>query len=836
MKKIFGFSLIEIIVGLIIVSVLLAALAPIITKRFKSSSLTVGAIGSSNSSGGSSSSEDGDACAGKQCSEGYYANKWEGCNCSACSASFCKKCENDQCSECIDGYELIDGECKGGTASCRESGGKPTQECCESVGAVYLPKATTGLSTDLCMMKYNAFDGPIEGLHAAQNLVRLADINTKCYTNSCCWRGSESNKSSSSCTVGMNSNSLYSGCTRTICQGEAASAICSNWSPSNYAPGAWRLPTTQELNAIKSNVSILSLNQGAAGLQLCDATSSSLGSDSCSSRIDVCNVNFSAHSENDCHPASIWGQGGLYLQLSSGKVTIGTDKLLDKPKGVRCVTSNVASGVLNIHNANTSLGEPSSQNDCDKFNALFIPAKYSGNPNGKNICMTKFNALDNGGPFYPYNSSIAKMGIKLVQRDFQYCDTGKCCWAGVTSSSYTDGGGYSGSSRTLCQITAAESLCANWSPDGSYKGAWRLPYLSELNSIANYLSSESLISYFLNQYLYEKGLQLCDYSSSSGVAKCAPLIGNSTSVCGINSGQADVNDDCAPYRIWGNDNSFLQLKNGFADTGTEANKFAYPKSVRCVSDAVYGSNQNDEPIDGLAVSDVLKYQKVCDKYNALFIPKKYLGTNKNICMTKFNALDVNGPMVDYSDEQLANLSIPVTRVKAGENCNADNCCWGQTNTSTSYTVSQNGDSTYSGQNRTVCQANAAQSICSNWAPSSATIGKWRLPNETELKNLALYMNNETKYSYFLNHFSGKSGLQLCDFSSSSYGADKCSYKIDVCRGNSASSGSKDDCYPSKIWGVTNLYLNLNNGVASVGNESAYDNPKSVRCVTEAEVN
>ena len=95
MKKKFGFSLIEIIVGLIIVSVLLAALAPIITKRFRSSSLTVGAIGSSGSlGGGSNGSDDEGSCAGKQCSDGYYANKWEGCNCSACSASFCKKCEN----------------------------------------------------------------------------------------------------------------------------------------------------------------------------------------------------------------------------------------------------------------------------------------------------------------------------------------------------------------------------------------------------------------------------------------------------------------------------------------------------------------------------------------------------------------------------------------------------------------------------------------------------------------------------------------------------------------------------------------------------------------------
>ena len=42
MKKKFGFSLVEIVVALIIISVITAALAPIITKKMKSTGITIG--------------------------------------------------------------------------------------------------------------------------------------------------------------------------------------------------------------------------------------------------------------------------------------------------------------------------------------------------------------------------------------------------------------------------------------------------------------------------------------------------------------------------------------------------------------------------------------------------------------------------------------------------------------------------------------------------------------------------------------------------------------------------------------------------------------------------
>lgn len=832
-----GFSLVELMVTLIVISLIIASLSPIVTKKLKSSSITVGATTNVIQN-------EENKCKGQICSDGYYPNKWENCKCSPCSVPFCKQCEDNVCSECIAGYNLVDGKCQGGTKSCQESGGKPTQACCESLGAMYLPKATTGLAQDLCMMKYNAFDGDYVGAEASKIGVKLVSIDTICQTESCCWKGYENHKSSSTCKGEQNGDSTYSPCTRTICQYPAAVKTCNNWAPSNYAPGAWRLPTKEELNVVANHIEEFSLNQGSAGLQLCSKNSIA-GADQCHDYAGTggtaCAIASSEQQTyDDCQPKKIWGQDMSYLAyVGSPSVSAETDKLV-RPAGVRCVSANVASGYEAMHNVDVTGGEPAGQADCDKFNALFISSKYNGNPSGKNICMTKFNALDNGGPFYPYNSDIAKNDVKLVQRDSQYCDTGSCCWHGVTSASSTDGNGYSGSSRTVCQYSAAQKICNNWNPTGSYKGAWRLPYKEELTSLAQYIQAESSISHFLSHYLYEQGLQLCDGGASAGAAKCSYLT-NTTALgaCGIASTEQNIYDDCAPSRIWGDNGSYLHLGYSLATVGTEDFN-VYPKSVRCVSEAVLKTDVDDQTIDGMEASEVQEYQKICDKYNALFIPKKYLGTNKNICMTKYNALDTNGPLDGYTNEQLLALEPAITKVQRDKAyCNTGYCCWADTNTASSYTSGQNGDSSYSGASRTVCQATSAEVLCKNWAPDSATSGKWRLPNYNELTNLAIYLNNETQYSSFLNLYMGKSGLQLCD-SSSSAGIDKCYGLADkstnACGVSSAEAALLDDCHPNEIWGLSNYYLTMSEKKATVSSTTGPQFPKSVRCVTEVGVN
>ena len=92
--------------------------------------------------------------------------------------------------------------------------------------------------------------------------------------------------------------------------------------------------------------------------------------------------------------------------------------------------SGAGGGGASWTSAGGSGGAPTSQADCDPFNALFIPAKYNGT-GGKNLCVTKYNVGDTNGP------TIAT-GIKVITTgtsDTCLASSTNCCWNGNTSNS-----------------------------------------------------------------------------------------------------------------------------------------------------------------------------------------------------------------------------------------------------------------------------------------------------------------------------------------------------------------------------------------------------------------
>ena len=177
-------------------------------------------------------------------------------------------------------------------------------------------------------------------------------------------------------------------------------------------------------------------------------------------------------------------------------------------------------------------------------------------------------------------------------------------------------------------------------------------------------------------------------------------------------------------------------------------------------------------------------QADCDPFNALFIPAKYNGTGgKNLCVTKYNVGDTNGPDIASS----------VKTVNAGgATCSANECCWrGTTSENCTASGSWSGHTTsYSGCTRTVCTWYAANSSCQAWAPSGTSAGDWRLPTSDEMKG---WVDNIKKVSTYL----GGHGLQLCDYSSPSYGSVRCNGSYIRCDG-----ADYDSCFPCQVWSAT----------------------------------
>ena len=126
MKKIFSkaFSLVELMVTLVVVAILTAAMAPVITKRLKSKEITVvqGSSGSNEVSTdcGGLFNEDCKLCninfcleCEKTCEDGTYKNISR-CNCTSCEThcDFCTTCDSVGCLSCETDYKLENGICK----------------------------------------------------------------------------------------------------------------------------------------------------------------------------------------------------------------------------------------------------------------------------------------------------------------------------------------------------------------------------------------------------------------------------------------------------------------------------------------------------------------------------------------------------------------------------------------------------------------------------------------------------------------------------------------------------------------------------------------------------
>ena len=123
MKKIFGFSLVEIVVALIIFSVITAALAPIITKKLKSNNVTVGSLGGGGTLQMDCKDKFGPECGlcypdkcvscVKSCLSNQTLNIGK-CDCEDCSAihqAVCLRCDNGGCTECTTPNYISDGDC-----------------------------------------------------------------------------------------------------------------------------------------------------------------------------------------------------------------------------------------------------------------------------------------------------------------------------------------------------------------------------------------------------------------------------------------------------------------------------------------------------------------------------------------------------------------------------------------------------------------------------------------------------------------------------------------------------------------------------------------------------
>ncbi len=157
--------------------------------------------------------------------------------------------------------------------------------------------------------------------------VNIAEARSEyCYSQSqkCCWKG----------TTGVNcdsNNGGYSGCTRTVCNWEAAKEICAKF---NYAGKTWRLPTPDEAQ----NWFDASLGLAQNGMMLCNHASNDANLAKCNDS-DICQGAYL----NACYPRAIFtntetSNDTVYTYGFSQKIFLISNHRKNYADSVRCVT------------------------------------------------------------------------------------------------------------------------------------------------------------------------------------------------------------------------------------------------------------------------------------------------------------------------------------------------------------------------------------------------------------------------------------------------------------------------------------------------------------------
>ncbi len=463
-----GFSLIELLITLIIISLLIGAFSPIITKKLKASDVAVG-----NFNGNSSN-----ALITREVTEE---------DCKKFKAVFIPKEKSDGIRNiCVSKYNVGDNIGKGGVPFASRVKKVPIGQTCTQAGNCCWQGKTAAACTD--DTNYSGCNRTVCQWSAANaSCQSYAPIGTKAGN----WRLPNENE-----LIGWAKSGNINETGLQLCAADSDSVAILGIS-CHYA----------ENQCLKNPYDFQNFN--------CHPYM--LFSNSFSAQYTKYN-----HSNNIAHFILSFESGDFLSQSYNRPDSMAAS--------ARCVLDEITDhGPIREPDDNEDnkpfAGEPKDQADCDKLTAIFIDKLMSGAK--RNICVSKYNVGDIGpdgsGPNIPEEFKRYVIGAG------QSCPSqGYCCWMGKTARSCStdgnNGANYSGCNRTICQWNVANEACKQYSAFGATKaGAWRLPKTYELEVWLQNLDK-------LDNNKGSDGLQLCTKNNRNGFILCSPIGNYSSSI------------------------------------------------------------------------------------------------------------------------------------------------------------------------------------------------------------------------------------------------------------------------------------------------------------------
>ena len=454
--RLFAFSLIEVMVALLVVAIIVAALAPVITKRMQRDIVGKSRISTSCSSlfpegycGMCYTAPKSCIVCTKVCGSDEFQNVSE-CSCVKCSIhhndSNCTRCNSKYCVQCKQGYYLDSNNrctiCPKGYYCYQDNsngingdGGVSIKKPCpkgyaapnEGMSAcVACSKSTSGVQGSVainegsvnCTLCTNGYYASTQGqsvgcIKCPKGYYCPSGKLIACAKGYYCPSGSSSQKA---CPAGKYSSS-------------ANASSCSTCPKGTYSNAGASSCISCPKGSYSSNSGSSSCTKCAKGYY-----SSNTGSRSCTK----CSAGYYSNTgASSCTKCS----AGYYSNSGAGSCSKCSDKF---EHCVECSSSKCTKCEDGY--------EPSEDGQkCEKKGCPDKTVEIEAG--GKKLCVTQYNMGD--------DASFPLSGVTTVSTG-NNCSANACCWKGTTASHCnSDNGGYSGCGRTVCTHPAAEIVCAN---------------------------------------------------------------------------------------------------------------------------------------------------------------------------------------------------------------------------------------------------------------------------------------------------------------------------------------------------------------------------------------
>ena len=426
MKKLLAFSLIELMISLITISCIIAAFAPVVTKKLKNSNVTVAL--SEITTKCDKFTDECSLCYSSKCvacSRYCYENQYKNiatCLCENCTdrSVGCIRCDAKVCKKCDLGYGLTaDGKCRLCPAGYYSDGSSDCKPC--SAGQ-YQSEQGKATCKECPLGQYQNEQGKTSCIKCPLGQYQDEQGATDC----------------KKCPLGQYQN----------VKGKTACINC---------------PAGQFQN-----------ESGKSGCKAC--SSKTANCTSCDISTGTCNSCGGGYmiSGTSCVPKY------SHTKTANGTVQyINIDNSTFNVVVASIIGAGGGGGGGNVKTTSVPAKSPSSQADCDAVgpNLKFLTNAQTSGMGAS--CVTKYNAGDGSFTIPP------SAGVDIKPSSQANRDAGPPqCWTGVPTRACNYYANYSGCGRTLCTFSAAQRICASYTLGGVAAGSWTLPSSVELQGWA----------------------------------------------------------------------------------------------------------------------------------------------------------------------------------------------------------------------------------------------------------------------------------------------------------------------------------------------------------------